>query len=139
MSDVERIRDLLTPPDGRLTTEDSEASIARYAPGAVLADQAPPLVKDVDLGYYQHWLSTFDAPVELALTELEIQVGGDVAYAHSVNRMRFTKAGVGAHEMWYRATVCLRRIDGDWKITHEHESVPFYMDGSLRAATDLRP
>ena len=26
-----------------------------------------------------------------------------------------------------------------WQITHEHDSTPFYMDGSDRAATDLRP
>jgi ketosteroid isomerase-like protein len=38
-----------------------------------------------------------------------------------------------------RGTVGLRRIDGRWKITHEHASVPFYMDGSYKAAVDLQP
>jgi ketosteroid isomerase-like protein len=38
-----------------------------------------------------------------------------------------------------RATVCYRRIDGKWMVTHEHLSVPFYMDGSFRAAVDLKP
>jgi ketosteroid isomerase-like protein len=28
---------------------------------------------------------------------------------------------------------------GAWKIAHEHTSVPFYMDGSFRAAIDLKP
>jgi hypothetical protein len=28
---------------------------------------------------------------------------------------------------------------GTWKIVHEHTSVPFHMDGSFRAATDLTP
>jgi ketosteroid isomerase-like protein len=46
----------------------------------------------------------------------------------------------GQHaEWWQRITICLRRIDGIWKIVHEHTSVPFYMDGSYRAATDLKP
>jgi ketosteroid isomerase-like protein len=36
-------------------------------------------------------------------------------------------------------TLCFRKIDGEWRITHEHESVPFYMDGSVRAAVDLEP
>jgi PhnB protein len=31
----------------------------------------------------------------------------------------------------------LRQIDGHWRITHEHESVPFKMDGSFQAAFDL--
>jgi PhnB protein len=26
-----------------------------------------------------------------------------------------------------------------WKIAHLHQSVPMYMDGSLRAAVDLKP
>jgi hypothetical protein len=32
-----------------------------------------------------------------------------------------------------------RKIDGSWRIVHEHNSTPFYLDGSLRAALDLRP
>ncbi|WP_446719495.1 hypothetical protein [Inquilinus sp. OTU3971] len=33
----------------------------------------------------------------------------------------------------------MRRAADGWVIVHEHESVPFYMDGSLRAAVDLKP
>jgi ketosteroid isomerase-like protein len=32
-----------------------------------------------------------------------------------------------------------RKIDGKWAIAHEHSSVPFYMDGSYKAAVDLKP
>ncbi len=42
-------------------------------------------------------------------------------------------------DMWLRETLCFRKIDGKWKITHEHESVPFCMDGSFKAAVDLKP
>jgi ketosteroid isomerase-like protein len=38
-----------------------------------------------------------------------------------------------------RATICYRKIDGKWMVTHEHVSVPFYMDGTYRAAVDLKP
>jgi len=41
--------------------------------------------------------------------------------------------------LWFRATACLRREDGGWKITHVHNSVPFAMDGSDRALLDLKP
>jgi ketosteroid isomerase-like protein len=40
---------------------------------------------------------------------------------------------------WLRITRTLARMAGDWRITHEHESVPFHMDGSFRAAVDLEP
>ena len=31
------------------------------------------------------------------------------------------------------------QIGGTWLITHEHNSTPFYMDGSDKAALDLHP
>ena len=42
-------------------------------------------------------------------------------------------------DLWFRVTLGLRRVDGRWLVTHEHESVPFEMDGSFRASTDLTP
>ena len=41
--------------------------------------------------------------------------------------------------MWMRSTLAFRRAGGAWKIAHGHSSVPFRMDGSYRAATDLQP
>jgi ketosteroid isomerase-like protein len=38
-----------------------------------------------------------------------------------------------------RATIGCRKVGNTWLITHEHASVPFYMDGSDRAALDLKP
>jgi hypothetical protein len=31
------------------------------------------------------------------------------------------------------------RFGGEWLIAHEHDSTPFYMDGSDKAALDLHP
>ena len=42
-------------------------------------------------------------------------------------------------DLWFRSTVGLRRTADGWQITHEHDSTPFYMDGSDRAALDLKP
>jgi PhnB protein len=41
--------------------------------------------------------------------------------------------------VWIRLTLGFRKIGGAWKVTHEHTSVPFYMDGSFKAAVDLTP
>ena len=42
-------------------------------------------------------------------------------------------------DLWMRCTAGLRRLGGAWKITHQHTSVPFLMDGSFKAAVDLKP
>jgi ketosteroid isomerase-like protein len=59
---------------------------------------------------------------------------GDVTFVHGLARM----GAVGQFSMWLRVTFGLRKRDGAWQITYEHESMPFYMDG-FRAATDLEP
>jgi ketosteroid isomerase-like protein len=69
-----------------------------------------------------------------------VAAGADLAYCHSLNRMSATPAGADeGFEMWFRSTVCLRKTDAGWRVTHEHTSTPFYMDGSFLAATDLKP
>lgn len=42
-------------------------------------------------------------------------------------------------DFWIRLNLGLRKAGGAWKIIHEHESVPFLMDGSDKAALDLKP
>ncbi|MEA2659910.1 MAG: hypothetical protein QOF64_2509 [Candidatus Binatota bacterium] len=39
----------------------------------------------------------------------------------------------------FRATLGFRKIADSWTITQQHSSVPFYMDGSFKAAIDLKP
>jgi hypothetical protein len=39
---------------------------------------------------------------------------------------------------WLVARKALLARESTWLITHEHASVPFYMDGSVRAAVDLK-
>jgi PhnB protein len=53
--------------------------------------------------------------------------------------MRGTKTDGEKVDLWFRQTLGLARHADIWKIVHEHESVPFYMDGSYRAAVDLKP
>jgi len=41
-------------------------------------------------------------------------------------------------DLWFRETLGLQKFDGKWLIGHSHDSVPFYMDGSYKAAVDLK-
>jgi ketosteroid isomerase-like protein len=40
--------------------------------------------------------------------------------------------------MFWRATVCLRKIDGEWTVIYTHTSVPFDVR-SGKASLDLEP
>ena len=71
--------------------------------------------------------------------DLDVTVGGDVAFCTSLNRMAAAAKQGEPMDIWVRTTLGLCKRDGRWRIVHEHVSVPFYMDGADRAALDLKP
>ncbi|MGW6928504.1 YybH family protein [Lentzea sp. NPDC054927] len=118
--------------------------VARYAEDAVTFTLAPPLrntgLDARDPEALAGWMAGFDGPITIEHRDLEIVVSGDVAFVHGLSRMAAVPVGYPeGFSMWMRTTVGLRRRDGRWLVTHEHQSVPFYMDGSFLAATDLKP
>ena len=72
------------------------------------------------------------------IRDLDITRSEDVAFCHYLYRVSGTTADGGEIDMWVRATVCCRQIDGLWRITHEHGSVPFDPE-SGQASLDLVP
>ncbi|MEW1752334.1 YybH family protein [Streptomyces angustmyceticus] len=142
-ADETQIRELLEDRAAATTARDARRFLASCAPDLVDFNLAPPLQyrgpRARDRQAVEAWYATWEGPIEVSLTQVEVTVGGDVAFCHSINRMRGTKTDGFEVELWSRATVGLRKIDGSWRITHTHSSVPFLMDGSGRAALDLTP
>ena len=72
--------------------------------------------------------------------DLAVTAGGDVAFCHSLNRLSATPHDAPQKfDLWFRATVGLRKIDGSWQITHEQELDALLHGRVLRAALDLTP
>jgi ketosteroid isomerase-like protein len=144
MSDNERqIREVIEAKAATLKTGDVKTMLSYYTPEVVEFSLAPPLRQPADKqdpAPLERWLATFEAPPAREVTQLEIAVGGDVAFATSIDSMTAIPKGMTEpFTLWYRVTLGLRRVDGRWLVTHEHNSVPFEMDGSMRASVDLKP
>lgn len=140
-TDEAAIHALVETVDQAHRRKDAAAIAACYTPDAVIYNLAPPLARHgIDLGELNAWLDGWDGPVAREPHDFRVTVSGDLAVAHGLYRLAATtKAGGHAVSLWMRATVGLRRAGGDWRIVHEHTSVPFHMDGSFRAAVDLAP
>jgi ketosteroid isomerase-like protein len=133
------VRAVLESLASALRMRDARAVTALYAEGAFVADLAPPLVhRGTDAAELQRWLDGWDGPVEMTLPDLEVVAEGDLALCQGLMRIETSRGGEAA-SWWSRATYGLRRGPEGWRIFHEHNSVPFYMDGSDRAAIDLQP
>ena len=140
MTDYEEINALCEKLGQAHYDKDANAIVECYAPDALIYNLAPPLSsKGMDREETDAWLETWQGPVIVNGENIEIAVSGDMAMVTALNRMCGTKTDGQAEDIWFRNTMCLRKIKGDWLIVHDHSSTPFYMDGSLMAAVDLAP
>ncbi len=139
--DEAQIRACLDDWAKALRAKDVREVMSHYTPDLLAFDLAPPLqhrAEEYRRGF-EEWFPTFVGPIGHETRDLRITIGDDVAFAHGLNRITGTRTNGPATDIWVRATLCFRKVDGRWLIAHEHISVPFYMDGSFRASVDLRP
>ncbi|HEX8623061.1 MAG TPA: nuclear transport factor 2 family protein [Allosphingosinicella sp.] len=137
------IRALIDERCSAMRDKDAARAMATLADDVVAFELAPPLALGPEAARDEAglaaWLSGWDGPVGIEIRDLHVEVGGDVGWSRSLNRLHGTLKGGRRVDMWMRSTLAFRREGGAWKIAHGHSSVPFLMDGSFRAATDLRP
>jgi ketosteroid isomerase-like protein len=121
--------------------KDGAAIAAGYSSDAAVFSLAPPLAYcGVDPQEKQAWLDGWVGPVEIESRDFKLTVSGDFAFGHGFLRLSGKKKGAEARvDFWMRSTLAFEREGDGWRIVHDHVSVPFYMDGSLRPAFDLQP
>ena len=135
------IRALMEEQARAVRAGDVEGSVSNYAPDVLLFDVVRPLQSvgsDAARKRLAEWFASIQGPIGYELRDLSVSAGDDVAFGQSLNRVSATTTDGRKLDMWWRATICYRRIDGAWMVTHEHASVPFDI-ASGRASLDLEP
>jgi PhnB protein len=136
------IREALAALRDALRARDAQAFADGCTSDLLVFDLDPPLSRSgaaEGARRLGRWLANWRGPVEDDLHDLRIVEGGDVAFATALSHLRATDLEGQRMALWSRVTFGLRREGGRWRVAHRHASVPFHMDGSLRAAIDLRP
>ena len=139
--DEAQIRELIDDRIKAVRAKDSNAATSGIAPDIVSFDVVNPLQRmgsDVSRKRAEEWFSSFQGAIGYEIRDLSITAGDDVAFSHGLSHVSAkTKDGV-EFDMWWRTTLCFRKIDGKWIVTHEHNSVPFDVE-SGKASLDLKP
>ena len=112
-----------------------------YAPDIVSFDAGPPLQHVGAEAKWKNWEEAFTVlqpPLDYDVRDLTVTLNDDLAFTHSFNRLSGTLENGSRIGFWVRVTVCLRKIDGNWLIVHDHVSVPLDL-ATGRGVLDLEP
>jgi ketosteroid isomerase-like protein len=140
-SEVEEIRSFIDRRLQAIRAKDVQASTSSMAPEYVLFDVVEPLRSsgaNAASKRAEEWFSTFQGPIAYDILDLQITAGNGVGFSHGLNHVRGTKLDGNILDMWWRATVGYKKINGEWRITHEHNSVPFNVANG-KASLNLQP
>ena len=139
--DEAQIRGIIEQRVRAVRDKDINALMSNHAPDVLSFDVLNPLQNtgaEIIRGRAEKWLSSYQSPIGYEVRDLSITTDETVAFCHYLYRVSGTLKDGGEVDMWVRATVGLRKIDGKWTITHEHQSVPFDVETG-KASLDLKP
>jgi ketosteroid isomerase-like protein len=111
---------------------DLDAVMSVYVPDPkmVVFDVSTPMQYvgwDVYRKDWQAYLAEFEGPIDASIADLDITVGGNVAYSYSIQRIAGVDKDGTKIETTVRVTDGYKKINGHWLIAHEHVSVPIDM------------
>ncbi len=130
MSEEAKIKSMVKEWSDAVRKADLDRIMAIYTDDVVSFDAVEKLRFTGKDEYRKHWKACFEfCPGESKFEpgEMTVVANGDIAFAHSLLRCGGEGPDGKYGESWMRVTQCFRKTDGEWKIAHEHYSVPFDM------------
>ena len=123
--------------EGRFITafkaKNIDAIMKAYAPGQTLVvfDVVPPRQYVGVEAYRKDWqtfFDTFDGPITVELTDLDVAADRNLAYSHSIQRVAGTDKQGKKLDLTVRVTDVYKKAHGQWEIIHEDVSVPVNLE-----------
>ena len=116
-----------------MKAKDLDAIMKVYAPDQTLFvfDVIPPRQYVGAAAYRKDWqtfLASFEGPITVELTDLDVAADRNLAFSHSVQRVSGTDKQGKKLDLTVRVTDVYKKARGRWLIIHEHVSVPVDLD-----------
>lgn len=122
----QEIRDVIEQWRSALEARDLDRMMTDYIPDVILYDAIPPYKSVGVTAIRQAWESCMPHLPDFKSVhrDLTVTVTEDMAVVHGLHNFE-TAEPHPCSQSWIRITVCYRRIDGRWRVFHEHVSLPF--------------
>ena len=121
--DVQQIRTLIDRWAEAVRREDLTSVRADHDANILMFDVPPPFLSrgiDAYMATWQLFFANVEKPVTFNFEDIEITAGSDVAFATAKGRcVNIDRAGK-REPLEFRLTIGLKKIDGKWRIMHEH-------------------
>lgn len=128
-TDEQVIRELMAGWIKAVSEKDTEAMLVDYSPEVVLYDCKPPYAIRGKAGIAKMWqacLPCMPRDLRPVHEDFKLVVGEDVAFAFGLARFESpSDPDSMACQSFVRVTIGYRKVDGKWKVEHEHVSLPF--------------
>ena len=107
---------------------DLDTVMSCYTPDVVAFDAVLKLQFQGAQAYGKHWQACMEmCPGDLVCEfgEFAVEASDNLAFARFLFRCGGTNDKGESQSSWMRSTIGLRRVGDQWKIAHEHISMPF--------------
>jgi uncharacterized protein (TIGR02246 family) len=124
----QELRELVQERVAAVRAKDPAPLAGRQDPDVITFNVLPPLQlhgSSAVADQTQAWFDAYATDIGYEVRDLHVTADGDVGFCSFLYHVTGTLAAGGEVDMWVRATLCCRRAEGRWLITHDHESVPF--------------
>jgi uncharacterized protein (TIGR02246 family) len=112
----------------RAVREENRAGIrADHDSEMLMFDVPPPFLSrglDAYMATWETFFSCAEKPVAFDFHDVKITAGNDVAFATATGRCVDTDSKGKREQLEFRLTMGLRKMDGRWRVVHEHHSLP---------------
>jgi uncharacterized protein (TIGR02246 family) len=108
--------------------EENRAAIRMNHDSDILMFDVPPpfLSRGLDayMATWEIFFSSVERPVTFDFRDVQITCGQDVAFATATGRCVNIDSNGKREPLEFRLTMGLRKIAGEWRVMHEHHSLP---------------
>ena len=121
------IREMFDSWAAAVRAEDFDGIRAHHSPDMLMFDVPLPLFSRGIDAYMDTWKLFYKSqarPVVFNFDDIEITAGEDVAFVTAIGHCLYIPPGAVPTKLQFRLTMGLRKEDSQWRIVHEHHSVP---------------